>query len=90
MPIMYDRELKLLGATGSIVGAKAIKASEGDDKGRLTFELHLLIKGSTEWSKLVTSHNKTRLFPNLNFLYSLVMDSCPSIDAVQVVISRDS
>lgn len=95
MQIMYDRDMKLLGAAGSIIAAKAVRATEveDEDKSKLLFELHLLINGSVEggakWAKLVTSHNKPRLFPNLNFLYLLVSDSCPTIEYIQVAISRN-
>lgn len=90
MHIMYDRELRLLGATGSIDGAKAVRVVDDEGKGRLMFELHVMVKGGSEWSKLVTSHNKPRLFPNLNFLYSLIAEACPSLVFIQVDIRQDA
>lgn len=81
---MYDRELKLLGATGSIAEARAVLVSD-DGAGRLSFELQLRIKDGDDWKTLVTSHGKVRIFPNLNFMYTLVRESCPTIDLLQVV-----
>jgi len=77
--VIYERELRVYSKTNSIVKVFAIlKDSENKPKWELEFQ----IKGEQERALLVTSLNKPRQFPKLNYMVELVKDWCPNIESL--------
>lgn len=77
--VIYDRELKLLGSTGTV---KAVKVYPVEQEGKLNFEVYILVKGKQEWSHFLNAHNEPRYFPNLNYLFNFFKENCPQLSEV--------
>lgn len=85
--IIYERELRLLGRSGSVVWVKAV-CSDKDEK--LTWHLEVKLTGEKEHAHLVNSINEPRQFPKLNTVVSFVADICPNVDSIEVEIREVS
>ena len=83
--LIYEREFRLLGKSDSVQWVKAVNRGTSDNG---LWELEVKIQGEKEHAILVTSHNKPRQFPNLNFLQAFIHDTCPSISSIEVRIRQ--
>lgn len=83
--IIYERELRLLGKSGSVTW---VKAASRDVDGKLFWEIEVKLTGEKEHAHLVTSSNNPRQFPNLNRLTLFIAEICPNIESIEVVIKQ--